>query len=82
MELNLMFDFNHTNQNNQKYEDFLLGKRFLSKLSTNKLNIKQDRKDPRYPLTIYNVKMPIKLENGTLILSGNLTCNFQYKANF
>jgi len=81
MQLNLMFDFNHTNQNNQKYEDFLLGKRFLSKLSTNKLNIKQDRKDPRYPSTIYNVKMPIKLENGTLILSGNLTCNY-FKANF
>lgn len=82
MELNLIFDFDSLIPDYQKYEHLLLGNKFSTKLSTNKLKTKQDRKDERFPSAIFNVKMPIKVDfnsgkSGALILNGNLTCDFR-----
>ncbi len=48
-----------------------------AKLSTTKLEVGRDRKDPRFISSIKNVKLVYELEDGgILILIGNLECSF------
>lgn len=54
----------------------MLGKRFV-KITTNELKVQYDKKDNRLIRSIDNLKLIYELEQGCLLLLGNLGCTFR-----